>query len=133
MKKHEIRKLSAVTSTQVVPLGTRWRDDEQLPDHLRRRAKVSDELFISKSGVVVASDLRVGFLAERIETMCISHSNGYARWIIVAIYFDDIEHRFAVRATATLSRPRPEPWRDRLDLSYVRRTFAQERIPRACL
>lgn len=114
MKKHEIRKLSAVTSTQVVPLGTRWRDDEQLPDHLRRRAKVSDELFISKSGVVVASDLRVGFLAERIETMCISHSNGYARWIIVAIYFDDIEHRFAVRATAWDKKP-PFPG---LDLSH---------------
>ena len=47
MKKHEIRKLSAVTTAQVVPLGTRWRDDEQLPSRLRKRAKASDELFIS--------------------------------------------------------------------------------------
>ena len=105
MKKHEIRKLSAVTSTQVVPLGTRWRDDEQLPGHLRRRAKVSDELFISKDGVVVASDLRVGFLAERIETVCISVSDRYARWIIVNIYFDDVEHRYAVRATEWEKHP----------------------------
>lgn len=105
MKKHEIRKLSAVTTAQVVPLGTRWRDDEQLPDHLRRRAKVSDELFISKSGVVVASDLRVGFLAERIETVCIAVSDRYARWNILAVYVGDIVHRYAVRATEWEKHP----------------------------
>lgn len=66
MKNSEIRKLSAVTSAQVVPLGTRWREDKEWPQRLRKRAKASDELFISKDGVVVASDLRVGFLAERI-------------------------------------------------------------------
>ncbi len=53
----------------------------------------------------MSSDLRVGFLAERIETVCISHANGYARWNVVAIYFDDIVHRFAVRATAWDKRP----------------------------
>ena len=105
MKKHEIRKLSAATSAQVVPLGTRWREDKEWPQRLRKRAKASDELFISKDGVVVSSDLRVGFLAERIETVCISHANGYARWNVVAIYFDDIVHRFAVRATAWDKRP----------------------------
>lgn len=105
MKNSEIRKLSAATSAQVVPLGTRWREDKEWPQRLRKRAKASDELFISKDGVVVASDLRVGFLAERIETVCISHANGYARWNVVAIYFDDIVHRFAVRATAWDKRP----------------------------
>lgn len=105
MKNSEIRKLSAVTSAQVVPLGTRWREDKEWPQRLRKRAKASDELFISKDGVVVSSDLRVGFLAERIETVCISHANGYARWNVVAIYFDDIVHRFAVRATAWDKRP----------------------------
>ena len=105
MKNSEIRKLSAVTSAQVVPLGTRWREDKEWPQRLRKRAKASDELFISKDGVVVVSDLRVGFLAERIETVCISHANGYARWNVVAIYFDDIVHRFAVRATAWDKRP----------------------------
>ncbi len=53
----------------------------------------------------MSSDLRVSFLAERIETVCISHANGYARWNVVAIYFDDIVHRFAVRATAWDKRP----------------------------
>ena len=105
MKNSEIRKLSAVTTAQVVPLGTRWREDKEWPQRLRKRAKASDELFISKDGVVVVSDLRVGFLAERIETVCISHANGYARWNVVAIYFDDIVHRFAVRATAWDKRP----------------------------
>lgn len=105
MKNSEIRKLSAVTTAQVVPLGTRWREDKEWPQRLRKRAKASDELFISKDGVVVSSDLRVGFLAERIETVCISHANGYARWNVVAIYFDDIVHRFAVRATAWDKRP----------------------------
>ena len=105
MKNSEIRKLSAVTSAQVVPLGTRWREDKEWPQRLRKRAKASDELFISKDGVVVSSDLRVGFLAERIETVCISHANGYARWNVVAIYFDDIVHRFAVQATAWDKRP----------------------------
>ena len=105
MKNSEIRKLSAATSAQVVPLGTRWREDKEWPQRLRKRAKASDELFISKDGVVVSSDLRVGLLAERIETVCISHANGYARWNVVAIYFDDIVHRFAVRATAWDKRP----------------------------
>lgn len=105
MKNSEIRKLSAVTTAQVVPLGTRWREDKEWPQRLRKRAKASDELFISKDGVVVVSDLRVGFLAERIETVCISHANGYARWNVVAIYFDDIVHRFAVRGTAWDKRP----------------------------
>ena len=105
MKKHEIRKLSAVTTAQVVPLGTRWRDDEQLPSRLRKRAKASDELFISKDGVVVASDLRVGFLAERIETVCIAVSDRYARWNILAVYVGDIVHRYAVRATEWEKHP----------------------------
>ena len=105
MKNSEIRKLSAVTSAQVVPLGTRWREDKEWPQRLRKRAKASDELFISKDGVVVASDLRVGFLAERIETVCISHASGYARWIIVAVYGDEIEHRYAVRATEWEKHP----------------------------
>lgn len=105
MKNSEIRKLSAVTTAQVVPLGTRWREDKEWPQRLRKRAKASDELFISKDGVVVSSDLCVGFLAERIKTVCISHANGYARWNVVAIYFDDIVHRFAVRATAWDKRP----------------------------
>ena len=105
MKNSEIRKLSAVTSAQVVPLGTRWREDKEWPQRLRKRAKASDELFISKDGVVVASDLRVGFLAERIETVCISHASGYARWIIVAVYCDEIEHRYAVRATEWEKHP----------------------------
>lgn len=105
MKKAEIRKLSASTAAQVVPLGTRWREDEEWPQRLRKRAKASDSLLISKDGVVVASDLRVGFIAERIETACISHANGYARWSIVAIYFDDIVHRFAVRAAAWDKKP----------------------------
>lgn len=78
MKNSEIRKLSAVTTAQVVPLGTRWREDKEWPQRLRKCAKASDELFISKDGVVVVSDLHVGFLAERIETVCISHANGYA-------------------------------------------------------
>ena len=108
MKNHEIRKLSAVTTAQVVPLGTRWREDKEWPQRLRKRAKASDELFISKDGIVVSSDLRVGFLAERIETVCIAHANGYARWIIVAVYGDEIEHRYAVRATG-LAQPRPQP------------------------
>ena len=105
MKNSEIRKLSAVTTAQVVPLGTRWREDKEWPQRLRKRAKASDELFISKDGVVVSSDLRVGFLAERIETVCISHASGYARWIIVAVYGDEIEHRYAVRATEWEKHP----------------------------
>ena len=105
MKNSEIRKLSAVTSAQVVPLGTRWREDKEWPQRLRKRAKASDELFISKDGVVVSSDLRVGFLAERIEIVCISHASGYARWIIVAVYGDEIEHRYAVRATEWEKHP----------------------------
>ena len=105
MKNHEIRKLSAVTTAQVVPLGTRWREDKEWPQRLRKRAKASDELFISKDGIVVSSDLRVGFLAERIETVCIAHANGYARWIIVAVYGDEIEHRYAVRATEWEKHP----------------------------
>lgn len=48
MKNSEIRKLSAVTTAQVVPLGTRWREDKEWPQRLRKRAKASDELFISK-------------------------------------------------------------------------------------
>ena len=47
MKNSEIRKLSAVTTAQVVPLGTRWRGDKEWPQRLRKRAKASDELFIS--------------------------------------------------------------------------------------
>lgn len=105
MKKFETRKLSASTSTQVVPLGTRWRDDEAWPAHLRKRAKATEDFFIAKSGVVVAGSLRVGFLAERIETVCISHASGYARWIIVAVYGDEIEHRYAVRATEWEKHP----------------------------
>lgn len=105
MKNSEIRKLSAVTTAQVVPLGTRWREDKEWPQRLRKRAKASDELFISKDGVVVVSDLRVGFLAERIEIVCISHASGYARWIIVAVYGDEIEHRYAVRATEWEKHP----------------------------
>ncbi len=105
MKNSEIRKLSAVTTAQVVPLGTRWREDKEWPQRLRKRAKASDELFISKDGVVVSSDLRVGFLAERIETVCIAVSDRYARWIILSIYFDDIEHRYAVRATEWEKHP----------------------------
>lgn len=105
MKNSEIRKLSAVTSAQVVPLGTRWREDKEWPQRLRKRAKASAELFISKDGVVMVSDLRVGFLAERIETVCIAVSDRYARWIILSIYFDDIEHRYAVRATEWEKHP----------------------------
>lgn len=105
MKNSEIRKLSAVTTAQVVPLGTRWREDKEWPQRLRKRAKAGDELFISKDGVVVVSDLRVGFLAERIEIVCISHASGYARWIIVAVYGDEIEHRYAVRATEWEKHP----------------------------
>lgn len=53
----------------------------------------------------MSSDLRVGFLAERIETVCIAVSDRYARWIILSIYFDDIEHRYAVRATEWEKHP----------------------------
>lgn len=113
MKNFETRKLSASTSTQVVPLGTRWRDDEAWPAHLRKRAKATEDFFIAKSGVVVAGSLRVGFLAERIETACISVSDRYARWNILAVYVGDTVHRYAVRAAAWDKKP-PLPG---LDLS----------------
>lgn len=114
MKNSEIRKLSAVTSAQVVPLGTRWRDDEQLPSRLRKRAKASDELFISKDGIVVSSDLRVGFLAERIETVCISHASGlrpldYRSGLRRRNRAPLCRPRYRVGETPGLAQPRPQP------------------------
>lgn len=113
MKKFEARKLSASTSTQVVPLGTRWRDDEAWPAHLRRRANASVSFLLTKHGSVMCDGLTVGFLAERIETACISVSDRYARWNILAVYVGDTVHRYAVRAAAWDKKP-PLPG---LDLS----------------
>lgn len=55
---------------------------------------------------MIASDLRVPFLAEQVGAVGISSADVHTRWKIVAIYQSDIRFTYAVRTTAWDKKPR---------------------------
>ena len=64
-KKQIIRTLAAHAADAVVLLEKIWPDDDAFPAKLCDRVDASD-YFITNRGAVIASDLRVPFLAEQV-------------------------------------------------------------------
>ena len=82
-----------------------WPDNDAFPAKLCDRVDASD-YFITNRGAVIASDLRVPFLAEQVGAVGISSADVHTRWKIVAIYQSDIRFTYAVRTTAWDKKPR---------------------------
>ena len=104
-KKELIRTLAAHAADAVVLLEKIWPDDDAFPAKLCDRVDASD-YFITNRGAVIASDLRVPFLAEQVGAIGISSADVHARWKIVVIYQPDIRLTYAVRTTAWDKKPR---------------------------
>ncbi|MFR0924764.1 MAG: hypothetical protein ACLSGI_09220 [Butyricicoccaceae bacterium] len=105
MNKEElIRTLAAHAADAVVLLEKIWPDDA-FPAKLCDRVDASD-YFITNRGAVIASDLRVPFLAEQVGAVGISSADVHTRWKIVVIYQPDIRLTYAVRTTAWDKKPR---------------------------
>ena len=98
-KKHIIRTLAAHAADAVVLLEKIWPDDDAFPAKLCDRVDASD-YFITNRGAVIASDLRVPFLAEQVGAVGISSADVHTRWKIVVIYQTDFRLTYAVRTTA---------------------------------
>lgn len=106
MNKEElIRTLAAHAADAVVLLEKIWPDNDAFPAKLCDRVDASD-YFITNRGAVIASDLRVPFLAEQVGAVGISSADVHTRWKIVAIYQSDIRFTYAVRTTAWDKKPR---------------------------
>ena len=106
MNKEElIRTLAAHAADAVVLLEKIWPDNDAFPTKLCDRVDASD-YFITNRGAVIASDLRVPFLAEQVGAVGISSADVHTRWKIVAIYQSDIRFTYAVRTTAWDKKPR---------------------------
>ena len=106
MNKEElIRTLAARAADAVVLLEKIWPDNDAFPAKLCDRVDASD-YFITNRGAVIASDLRVPFLAEQVGAVGISSADVHTRWKIVAIYQSDIRFTYAVRTTAWDKKPR---------------------------
>ena len=103
-KKQIIRTLAAHAADAVVLLEKIWPDDA-FPAKLCDRVDASD-YFITNRGAVIASDLRVPFLAEQVGAVGISSADVHTRWKIVVIYQPDIRLTYAVRTTAWNKKPR---------------------------
>ena len=103
-KKQIIRTLAAHAADAVVLLEKIWPDDA-FPAKLCDRVDASD-YFITNRGAVIASDLRVPFLAEQVGAVGISSADVHTRWKIVVIYQPDIRLTYAVRTTAWDKKPR---------------------------
>ena len=104
-KKELIRTLAAHATDAVVLLEKIWPDDDAFPAKLCDRVDASD-YFITNRGAVIASDLRVPFLAEQVGAVGISSADVHTRWKIVVIYQPDIRLTYAVRTTAWDKKPR---------------------------
>lgn len=105
MNKEElIRTLAAHAADAVVLLEKIWPDDA-FPAKLCDRVDASD-YFITNRGAVIASDLRVPFLAEQVGAVGISSADVHTRWKIAVIYQPDIRLTYAVRTTAWDKKPR---------------------------
>ena len=86
MNKNEfIHILAAHAADDVVLLKKVLHDDTAFPDKLCDRVDAS-EYFITNRGAVIASDLRVPFLAEQVGAVGISSADVQMRWKIVVIY-----------------------------------------------
>ena len=106
MNKNTIfRKLSATAATPVVRLDTKWIKAGSWPKSLRKRAKASVRLLLTKHGTVLCDELAVEFLAERIGTVTIKAPDNCERWALIAIYYPNMCYRYAVRCTAWAKRP----------------------------
>ena len=106
MNKEElIRTLAAHAADAVVLLEKIWPDNDAFPAKLCDRVDASD-YFITNRGAVIASDLRVPFLAEQVGAVGVSSADVHTRWKIVAIYQSDIRFTYAVRTTAWDKKPR---------------------------
>lgn len=104
-KKQIIRTLAAHAADAVVLLEKIWPDDDAFPAKLCDRVDASD-YFITNRGAVIASDLRVPFLAEQVGAVGISSADVHTRWKIVVIYQTDFRLTYAVRTTAWDKHPR---------------------------
>lgn len=104
-KKELIRTLAAHAADAVVLLEKIWPDDDAFPAKLCDRVDASD-YFITNRGAVIASDLRVPFLAEQVGAIGISSADVHVRWKIVVIYQPDIRLTYGVRTTAWDKKPR---------------------------
>lgn len=99
-----IRTLAAHAADAVVLLEKIWPDDA-FPAKLCDRVDASD-YFITNRGAVIASDLRVPFLAEQVGAVGISSADVHTHWKIVVIYQPDIRLTYAARTTAWNKKPR---------------------------
>lgn len=97
--------LAAHAADDVVLLKKVLHDDTAFPDKLCDRVDAS-EYFITNRGAVIASDLRVPFLAEQVGAVGISSADVHTRWKIVVIYQPDFRLTYAVRTTAWDKHPR---------------------------
>lgn len=84
MNKEElIRTLAAHAADAVVLLEKIWPDDA-FPAKLCDRVDASD-YFITNRGAVIASDMRVPFLAEQVGAVGISSDDVHVRWKIITV------------------------------------------------